>query len=251
MKSTEKLYLTHPFATSCEATIEAIDESKSAIGLDRTVAFPEGGGQAADSGFIKVTDLIIPFFDVYKLPGRIIFIKDFPTITVDNFIFHKVPPEALPNLRIGMKIMVSIDIERRAKTAIYHSAAHLVFLAVGSVRPDAISSVKGCSIKENSARFDFAVKERFSEENLLNITHIANQYVEKDMPIEVFPHDQEKEAWYWRCNNETIPCGGTHIPRTGLIGHITVKRRRMAKDLERILIEVPSIRIPLNLYVTK
>ena len=147
-----------------------------------------------------------------------------------------------------MEVQVKIDVQKRASTAVYHSATHLVLLGVEEIRHGATSLIKGCSIKEDGARLDYAVKERFTEEDITRIASIANSYVERNLPIEVYSHTEEPEAWYWKCDNEVIPCGGTHIPSTGLIGHINVKRRRMAKDLERILIQIPNLRVPIELY---
>ena len=47
---TEKLYYEDMFRKECEATIIAIKDNR--IICDKTVAFPEGGGQIGDCGYL-------------------------------------------------------------------------------------------------------------------------------------------------------------------------------------------------------
>lgn len=52
---TEKLYYQQPILTECDATVTTCKQSgdRYLILLDRTVIFPEGGGQISDRGFIE------------------------------------------------------------------------------------------------------------------------------------------------------------------------------------------------------
>ena len=51
---TEELFREDAERTECEATVVAVDEA--GIVLDRTVFYPQGGGQAGDSGTLTTAD---------------------------------------------------------------------------------------------------------------------------------------------------------------------------------------------------
>ena len=78
MFKTEKVYYSDSFLSSCMATVTGIEDNK--VILDKTVAFPEGGGQIGDIGKLYIKERIIPFFDTKKGVGRILNIPDFPDI---------------------------------------------------------------------------------------------------------------------------------------------------------------------------
>jgi alanyl-tRNA synthetase len=98
-----------------------------------------------------------------------------------------------------------------------------------------VDHVIGCHIQEDQARFDFRVEERFSSAELADIQCVANEYVLRDYPIQIHTHPDEPEARYWVCNGETIPCGGTHISSTALVGSITVQRKNIGKCKDRLV----------------
>lgn len=236
MNFTEKLFYLYPNEHQCTAKVIAVTEN--AIILDKTIAYPEGGGQEADHGVIRFNnDKELIFLDVQKGAGRSIYIKDFPVIQVENKISHIISNDFIGELDqslVGEQVTVEIDHTRREKLSISHSASHLLYVAVKRVRPDVINSIKGCHIKEGAARFDFRTSERFTEEQIAEISTLTQQLVEQNEKIKVFQHPDENEAWYWECFNEVIPCGGTHIQRTGEVGRTQIKRKRIGKGLERL-----------------
>jgi alanyl-tRNA synthetase len=47
--------------------------------------------------------------------------------------------------------------------------------------------------------------------------------------------DPENEIRYWEIDNfARVPCGGTHIKRTGEVGELLLKRNNIGKGKERI-----------------
>lgn len=247
---TTKLYYQKPFLKSCQARVIKILENK--IELDQTVAYPEGGGQEGDTGSIKTSNgRTIKFIDTQKTYGRQIYIKDFPTITVETIIHHIISNDdldALEAIKENDLVEVSIDIERREKLSISHSASHLIFVGVGDVRPEAIKNVKGCHIKEDSARFDFSISKRFETDEIEKIKTFANEMVIKNYEILSYNHPEEPEALYWKANGHVVPCGGTHITQTLPIGEINLKRKSVGKNVERLIIEFPNPKIDLSKY---
>ena len=63
--------------------------------------------------------------------------------------------------------------------------------------------------------------------------------VAADQPIVSAFSDEAAERRYWEIAGVgRVPCGGTHLRRTGEIGRITLKRNNVGKGKERIEIFV-------------
>lgn len=181
----------HPFRTG--AII--VDISEKGIVTDQTVAFAEAGGQDGDQGIISLAEekLEIPFIKTKKGIGRLLLIKDFPVIHVETAVYHEVAPEFLNQFKIGMKIQIEIDTERRAH------------------------------ITASSARLDFKTPHKFCQDDLGFMEQFLEDFIKNDEPIRVYHHQIEKEAWYWKCRDAIYPCGGTHLPSCGYLGSFKVK----------------------------
>ncbi len=231
MKTT-KLYYKEPYLKRIDAKI--IDVLENRIILDQSPAYPEGGGQEGDRGFFIIKGQKIPFFDTQKGVGRVIYLENFPTIQVDTPIFHYVAEESLSHFRVGDSLTLEIDTLRRAKLSISHSAIHLVLMALERIFPNYESRIYGASIKEDSARLDFRTEEKFKPEHIKQIEDDVNRMIKEEMRIEVFPHEKEPEAWYWRCGEKIYACGGTHIENTKFIGEVKLKRKNLGRSGQRV-----------------
>lgn len=249
MNKTKKIYYQDPFLTSCEA--EVLEVSKNGVLCNQTVAFPEGGGQKGDSGFMLVKNSKqVAFYDTQKGKGRLLKITDFPTIEVDTPVYHKVNQEDLPKLNIGDKVLIKIDVERRARLTLSHSGAHLLMMGIEEIYPDLTKNVKGVSITTEYARLDFFKENKFTPEDLQKIKFNVNKIIVENLKIEVFPHQDEPEAFYWKCQGKTYACGGTHLTSTKYLGEVVLKRKNIGKRLERIIVKFPQAELPLELYST-
>jgi alanyl-tRNA synthetase len=236
MEKTEKFYYTDMLLKTCRVLVTEIKDNT--ICLDRTVAYPEGGGQISDAGWFDFKGLTIPFFDVKKGYGRIFSVADFPTINVDTPVYHTVSESDIHNFTVGDTLIMNIDVKRRILITVHHSAIHLALMFASELRNSLYSGIRGCSITETSARLDFFLEERFSEEDILFISNSISEIISSNEPIYIYPYDTEKEAWYWKCRNYICPCGGTHVRHTGEIGKVLVRRRGIGKGRERLIVEV-------------
>ncbi len=220
--------------------------------LEATVAYPEGGGQEADFGWIEAAGIgRLRFMQVKKMYGHPSGLPDFPDIQVGGVIWHFITPEDLPRIqamREGMPVRIAIDIERRARLSLSHTASHLLYLAVARHRPDAIASTLGCHIRVDGARFDFAVENRFTPEEIVLIEETANGYIRRDARIQLSAHPEVPDARTWHCEGQAIPCGGTHIDSAGAIGPMTIRRKRLGASKERLSCEFPKARPLAHLF---
>lgn len=245
---TIKEYYNDEFLTTCNGKV--IGKTEEGIILDRTVAFPEGGGQDGDTGKLvnlktgEELDLIY----TTKEGGRRVVSSDFSGIHVDTDVIHHLLSEDLGKINIGDEFKVKINVKRRALLTMYHSGIHIVLMAVNKLRPNIKDLIYGCKITETYARLDFKVLERFSKEELEKITEITEQLIADEKEIKTYPSKEEKEALYWECEDYKIPCGGTHFKNTKYLGKPIIKRKNLGKASERIKLEFESCDLPMELY---
>ncbi|WP_116137276.1 alanyl-tRNA editing protein [Trinickia diaoshuihuensis] len=238
-RKTRKLYYEDVYLSECVATIVKVQGN--AIELDRTVAYPEGGGQEADQGVIVLDDgREMRFVDARKMYGNALNMPNFPDIQVDGIIEHVIHESDVMLLRDakpGSEVIVRIDRLRRAQLSLSHTASHLMYLGVCDVRPDAITGTIGCHIKPSGARFDFVVETRFAPDEVREVARIANAYVARGSEVKVYPHPDYLDARYWECEQRVIPCGGTHISSTTPIGPIQIQRKSLGRGKDRLSCE--------------
>lgn len=241
MQATEKLYYRDPFLKRCRARVTGIDEK--GVVLDRTVAFPEGGGQEGDRGKLLIPGRIeeITFRDTRKGLGRCVLLQDFPVIQVDTPVYHEVAAEDLERLKTGMEVDVVLDLDRRMRLAASHTATHLLLMGVESIYKGYAARVYGCHIKEDGGRLDFRTTEKFTQEDVQAIERHVNGLIGRDCMVTTFVHEQEPEAWYWQCNDTIYPCGGMHLTSTSNIQGVTLKRKNLGKTGQRLSFEMKEI----------
>jgi misacylated tRNA(Ala) deacylase len=216
---TQTLFRDDAYQTETEATV--LSSEPRGIALDRTVFYPQGGGQSGDKGALLLDDgTLIPIVST-------IYDTDRATI------LH-VPAEGSALPRPGSRIIARIDWELRYKRMRAHTALHL--LSVVAPYP-----VTGGSVGDAEGRLDFdsgeAVLDKADIEDRLNAL-IARDAVVSQSWIT----DAELEANLSLIKTMSVkppmgtgrvrliaiegldlqPCGGTHVARTGEIGPASV-----------------------------
>jgi misacylated tRNA(Ala) deacylase len=219
---TALLFRDDAYLTSCEARILGIDER--GIRLDRTVFYPQGGGQPGDSGVLRLAD------------GSSIAIADTRKGDDPDEVLHVLAPgAALP--APGAGVTAEIDWERRYRLMRMHTCLHLLCAAV----PNA--AVTGGQIADGKGRLDFDVPGDALDKDA--ITRRLNELVALD--LEAVPRwisDDELAARPELVRTMSVkppmghgrvrlldiagvdlqPCGGTHVRRLGEIGQVAVMK---------------------------
>lgn len=247
---TKRLHLEKPFLSSCEATVIEVDRERGIV-LNQTIAYAESGGQEGDKGVIKIQDTnlkAIPFIYTKKGLGRLLFVDDFPTVHVDTPVYHIIEREHFNDFEIGMKVVVKIDIERRAKLTVSHTGIHLVLMGLEELYPDIYPRIIGCHIKETGARLDFFVEEKMTSTDIHQAQMFANRLIFEDITMTTFPHKDEPEAYYWQLKDTIYPCGGTHLISTGAVGAVEVSKKNLGKGKQRISFIFPNAVLPIQHY---
>ena len=202
-----------PYLTHLDTLMTSVKDTD--VTVEQTIFFPFSGGQESDYGTIG---------DRRVLQAR----------TEGREIVY-----ALENghgLKLGDQVSMKIDWERRYKLMRLHFAAEivleLVYQKLGPIRK------VGAHIAQDKARIDFEWDENISKVFPV-IQKEALGMIEANQEIISAFSDEEKEKRYWEIRGfAKVPCGGTHLKKTGEIGEIELKRKNPGKGKERIEIYV-------------
>jgi len=198
-----------PYLDELSTTVETVNED--IITLRETIAYAFAGGQQSDEGTI----------------GGYRILK-----AQKNGIEIYYSLESGHNLKSGDKVLQKIDWEKRYKIMKLHFAAEIILELVNQNfgNPEKI----GANITSEKARIDFIWENNISEMFPVLETK-AKQLIEANKPIESAFSSEEDQIRYWKIEGfGRVPCGGTHIKRTGEIGSLRLKRERQGKNKERI-----------------
>jgi misacylated tRNA(Ala) deacylase len=212
---TELLFRDDPYLAACEARVLAVRDGT--VELDRTVFYPQGGGQPGDTGRIcdrRVVD----------------------TRKTGDALLHVM--ESTAGIEVGMKLPVSIDWDRRSRHMRFHTALHLLCAVVKA-------PVTGGRMAEDKAHLDFDIDmEKLSKDEIeAGVNALVKAGVEArvrwitDAELDARPDlvrtmSVAPPRGEGRVRLVEIPgvdlqaCGGTHVRNTAEIGRLSVARIR-------------------------
>ena len=223
---TEELFREDATLLECSATVVAVDAR--GVLLDRTVFYPQGGGQAGDSGALLLGDgHSVPISDTRKGVAA-----DGMAAGIVHVLANADDAARLP---VGTLVTARIDAARRQAHRRFHTATHLLCALVPH-------PVDGCSITQGYARLDFhmnepldkqaltdgiarlvaeahAVRHRWISEDELD----ANPQLVRSMSVQP-PRGQGRIRVLEIEGVDLQPCGGTHVSNTAEIGNVIVTK---------------------------
>ena len=206
---TKKIFWQDPYLTQLATRIASVDGND--VTVEETIFYALSGGQESDHGTIGSKRVLQA-----RNEGR-------------DIVYTL---EAYHGLKSGDAVRIEIDWERRYKLMRLHLAAELVLELVYQ-NFDSIEKV-GAHIAQDKARIDFEWQASISEKLPL-IREKALAIVEADKEIISAFSDRENQRRYWEIEEfARVPCGGTHLQKTGEIGDMKLKRKNPGKGKERI-----------------
>ena len=229
---TELLFYEHPFEQVFEAEVlEVVDGS---VILDRTLLYPEGGGQPADHGLLVRAGQEFRVVDVQKS---------------GDAVLHQLER---PGLEKGDRVTGKVDMRRRLAHARHHTATHLVHDSAKRVLGKHIWQA-GAQKSEDRARLDLSHFRRITDAELKAIELEANRRVMEIEPVETkfLPRTEAEKLFGFELYQGGVPpgkqirvvrvgsdieaCAGTHVTNTGMIGAIKILHTERIQDgVERI-----------------
>jgi misacylated tRNA(Ala) deacylase len=217
---TEPLYRSDPYCRETVGTVSAITD-EGGIVLDRSIFYPQGGGQPGDSGILRWDGHEIEIATAIKGPN-------------DSVILLPAEPVSLPS--IGTEVTQILNWERRHRHMRVHTALHLLSVVIPL-------PVTGGSIGADKGRLDFDMPE--APDNKAELEDTLNRLIACDFRVtEEWITEGELDANPGLVKTLSVkpprgagrirlvrigagentadlqPCGGTHVAWTSEIGKV-------------------------------
>jgi alanyl-tRNA synthetase len=231
MESTERTYYLHPRLFSTEATVVAAEGAPEAplLVLDRTIFYPEGGGQPCDLGSMSLAGVEAAVASVREENGRVLHALGGPFPA-----------------RAGDRVRLSVDPERRLDYSQQHTAQHL--LSSICLRLLGASTVSAHFGKDRCA-IDFDLPS-IQEADMEAVEDLAERVIADDYPIRTHlcpPESIESFSLRRRPPEgaealrvveidgiDFTPCCGLHLASTGAIRLVRVLGAEKYKGMTRL-----------------
>jgi len=213
---TELLFMDDCYLKEADALVKSVAEKF--IVLDKSIFYPNGGGQPSDTGKLIREGEEFNVVFAKKLGSDI-------SLEVDK-----------EGLREGDQVRQVLDWNRRFRLMRMHTAAHIVS---GVFHKESGAKITGNQIDIEKTRIDFDL-ESFDREKIDDYIAKSNEIIEKDLPIKIYSMprlEAEKDESLARLAKglpegiqeirivdiegfDRQADGGTHVKSTGEVGKI-------------------------------
>ena len=227
IEKTALLFYTKP--KDIKFTAKVLKIISSNVVLERTLFYPEGGGQAADQGFINGCRV----YDTQKIGG---------------VVLHKLEKITFKE---GSNVIGEIDWPLREQHMKHHTAIHIINGSAREVLGNHVWQSGSAKTKEK-AHLDITHYKGISNEEVDKIESLANNIVKKKLPVkkQVIPRAEAEKKYGMRIyQGGVVPeknlriieisgggfhdveaCGGTHCSNTKEVGKILVTSTERIQD---------------------
>ena len=220
---TEELFRRDAYLDTCEATV--LSAGPEGIVLDRTVFYPEGGGQPGDTGRLA-------------LPGGGETAIDDTRKDRETGEHRHIPADGAALPAAGDAVTCAIDWDRRYRHMRVHTAMHLMCAVIDG-------AVTGGQVGDGKGRLDFDLPDTALDKAAIGAA--LNDLIAADLPVGAeWIADEELAARPDLVRTLSVkppmgagsvrllrigdaantvdlqPCGGTHVARTGEIGPVAI-----------------------------
>jgi len=194
--------------------------------LDKTLFYPESGGQDHDLGVIDK----IPVTDVQKF---------------GSIVAHKLEKNDLKENQVVHGI---IDKKRRFQLMQHHTSIHIINGAARKILGNHVWQA-GSGKSEEKAHLDITHYQALTEKEIEKIENLANKIIKKKLPVKkyILPRQVAEKRYSMRIyQGGAIPeselriieipgfdseaCGGTHLNNTGEVGELIILSTERIQD---------------------
>ncbi|UJA20297.1 alanine--tRNA ligase [Thermoleophilia bacterium SCSIO 60948] len=192
------------------------DDGATLIKLEQSPFYAEGGGQVADSGFVRWNGREARVADVYRVGAD-------QAIRLDG-----------PGPEPGERVEARVDHEVRHATMRNHTATHLLHAALRERLGDHVRQA-GSSVRPDKLRFDFTHGKQLSPDELRDVEDRVNEWIKASRPVRAMEMARpEAEAlgamalfgekygdWVRMVEIDAVSrelCGGTHVGSSAEVG---------------------------------
>ncbi len=208
MNRTVKEYYLDAYKKELDAKVMNIEKNK--IYLDKTIFYPEGGGQPGDKGFINNVEVL-------------------DTQTEKEEIAHFVKDSS--PFKVGQNVSLKLDWSHRYNFMKMHTAQHLISGVLHSH-----FGVGTLSVHQGNEYLTIEIdKNKFSEENCYKVVDIVNRKIIESLDISFLEKEKsDAESLNLRRSikvdglvrlvkideADLIACGGLHVSNTSEIDRV-------------------------------
>ena len=185
---------------------------------EKSPFFIVGGGQVPDKGWLTFNGKKVSLHEVRFIGNAIAARIESPT-----------------DLQVGDSVTSSVNQELRTNAMKNHTATHLLQAALIELFGKQIKQ-SGSLVHPDYLRFDFTYHQNLTPEECARVEDLVNEKIRADIPVVIEytdlkqalsagalaffgdKYNPEKVRMVQVDNFSTELCGGTHVPRTGVIG---------------------------------
>lgn len=242
--STSLLYLRNMSLLTSPARILAVDAAAKSVILDQSPFYPQGGGQASDTGTLTRGSSSFQVTAVKKEPT---------TGNVLHFL------SSVAELSAGDEVNCSVDPVTRDLNSRCHSAGHLLDHAVEDLQlplevRSAYHFLTGPYVEYAFVDDSIQLTPEYLKELQAKLQEAGNKIVEAAIPVTVYngfvsdlsPWRQDllpeavklsgevRLVKFEKQGYEPVPCSGTHVTSSALIKPIVVRKISLNKEKRTI-----------------
>ncbi|KAI9479958.1 hypothetical protein LPJ78_004343 [Coemansia sp. RSA 989] len=197
---------------------KTLKKHQHAVVLDRTLFYPQGGGQPTDVGQIVG-------------PQGQMQVKH---VVFSDKVYHL--GELTGSIDEQDPVEMQVDEQVRLRNARCHSAGHVIFSIVKKHWGDRMTEKKGHHFSDGAyVEFEGLLPEEQTKESL---EALVNEVVEGDCPVLATSSvvDGRERRVIAVEGFEANACGGTHVKSTRELGRITIRKiaRKAAQNLTKV-----------------
>jgi alanyl-tRNA synthetase len=221
---TERIYYTDPSRRTFDAVVRACDvvDGRPHVVLDRTAFYPTSGGQPFDTGRLGGADVLA------------VIDRD------DDEVAHVVSAP----LPVGSRVQGEVDWPRRLDHMQQHSGQHVLSAAFeATARAATVSVHLGTDVstidlaREVSAA-EIEAAETWANGAVWDDREVTIRFVGADeaerLPLRKAPARTGELRLIEIDGVDVSACGGTHVPRTGVIGLIAITGSERSRGVTRV-----------------
>lgn len=189
--------------------------------LDQTPFYAESGGQVGDTGTLCIGGTEVRIVDTKKENDLIIHVAD------------KLPAS------LEGEVTATVDADKRRRTALHHSATHLLHAALRQVLGTHVAQ-KGSLVNADYLRFDFSHFSKMTAEEIREVERLVNEKIRANVPVSIRQMSKDEAvqmgamALFGEKYGDTVRvvtmdpsysielCGGTHVGATGELGFFKI-----------------------------
>lgn len=234
----ELMYFEYPYLYQAKAEItgSAEDERGRYLTFNKTIFYPQGGGQPADQGEIHSADVVYSVEDVRQVAGEV---RHYCRGDVDS-------------ARRESTVTMRVDSVRRQLNSKFHTAGHLI-AAVAEQSFSQLRAIKGHQFP-GEAYVEFAGVVDVGDDFADLFNAVIQAVIAKNLAVNITTHgarlgstvadvtaalSKNKRTRFCQIDGFSMhPCGGTHVRTLQEINSCYIKRAKCRKSRTKIYYEV-------------